>query len=164
MIAGFTLIELLVGVGIVGILMFVAVPSFNTLLYNYRVSSAANTQYGFLQQARSESIKRNIDVYVSFATGDSWCLGLNTSSACDCTIPASCNLGTTSATSPAQVTVSLSGYSGNSFFYEGTHGMASASGTVTLTRYGSSELITLGVGRMGSVSMCSTGIGGYPAC
>ena len=162
--AGFTLTEILIGLSVIGILAALSAPSFNTLIQNYRVTSSADYLYEFLQQARSEAIKRNVNIYISFSTGDSWCAGMNTNSACDCTVSGACDLSVIRAEAAQQATLSVSGYTGNTFYYSGAHGMASTAGTMTLTRYGSSELITLAAGRMGSVKMCSTGIGGYTAC
>ena len=56
---GFTLIELMVTVMVLAILMMVAIPSFNSALVNYRLTSISNTFVASAQLARSEAIKRN---------------------------------------------------------------------------------------------------------
>lgn len=161
---GFSLIELMVGLSIFIILTLASIPALRDIVQNQRISSVADNLYFFLQNARSEAVKRNANIYVSFVTGDSWCYGMNIGSACSCSTLNSCTLGTVSASSPGQISLSTSGLSSNSIYFEGTHAAANASGTVTFTLYGQSSLITLTIGRMGSIQMCSTGIGGYSAC
>lgn len=61
---GFTMIELLVTIGIAGILMALAAPSFTTFIQNTRLSSTTQLLISDLNQARSEAIKRNVHVLV----------------------------------------------------------------------------------------------------
>lgn len=56
---GFTLLELLITIAVLGILLGIAVPSFQSSLTNSRLTTAANDLVGALQAARSEAIKRN---------------------------------------------------------------------------------------------------------
>ena len=58
-VRGVTLIELMVSIGILGILVAVAIPSFTSIMINYRLTSIANTFVASAQLARSEAIKRN---------------------------------------------------------------------------------------------------------
>lgn len=161
---GLSLIELITAISIIAILSVVAIPLFTSLINNYRLSATANQLYYHLELARTEAQKRNARVYVSFSTGDTWCYGINPVSACNCTIPNNCSLATASYGKAEQISLSTSGVS-SSFYFEGTHGAASTSGTATFTQYGqSSPLITLSIGRLGNITMCSTGIGGYTAC
>lgn len=161
---GITLVELVVMLIVVVILTLVAIPSFKSIIQKYRISATAEKLYYALQYARSEAVKNNTNVYVSFTTGDSWCYGINSGSACDCTTASNCNLGTAKAESPQQISLSASGYGSNNVYFEGTHGAANASGSITLTLYGQSSLITISIGRLGNPQMCSTGISGYTAC
>ena len=73
---GFTIIELLTTIVILGILMTIAIPSFNDLIVSTRVKGAASDIYAALTFARSEAIKRNINVTVGPLTaGGQWVNG-----------------------------------------------------------------------------------------
>lgn len=161
---GLTLIELLVTLAMVTIMALIAIPSFRSLIEYYRITTAADNLYATLQYARTESIKRNTNIYVSFTTGDTWCYGVNTGSTCNCATAGSCNLGATSAPAAQLLTLSATGLSSNSIFFDNTHGGASNATTITFTLYGQSSLITTSLSRLGNISTCSTGISGYTAC
>jgi len=162
---GISLLELMVVFAIISILALAAIPLFNSFIANYRVSAAADNLYYYLQYARSEAVKRNANVYVSFTSGDTWCYGINVGSSCNCATPNNCSLAAVSYTTAGQTTLSTNGLSSNSIYFEGSHAAASASGSVTFTRYGNSTpLVTVLIGRLGGLQMCSTGMGGYTAC
>jgi len=162
---GINLIEMLIALLIIGILATAAIPLFTSFIQNYRISASANNLQAALQYARTEAIKRNTHVYVSFSTGDTWCYGMNPGSACDCNVPSGCSLGTGQYGAAQKISLSVSGMTGNAFYFEGTHGAASASSSATFTLYGNSApLITLSINRLGNVQLCSTGISGYTAC
>lgn len=68
--SGFTLIELLVVLTIVGILVAMALPSFNTLLMRRSVQSAAVALVTDIRYARSEALRRSGKVSIcSLAAG-----------------------------------------------------------------------------------------------
>lgn len=163
--SGLTVLELLVVLGITGILAIVSIPLFTSWIQKYRLTSAAENVYQTLQYARTEAIKRNTNIYVSFHTGDTWCYGVNSGSSCDCTVVSNCNMGTTSYLAAEQMDLTTSGLSGTYVYFEGTHAAASASGTITFTTHGlSTPLITIQVSRLGNLQFCTTGIDGYTAC
>ncbi len=64
-IQGFTMIELVMTIAIASILMSIAIPSFNSTLTRSRLTSYANDLVGALNLARSEAIRRGIQVTVS---------------------------------------------------------------------------------------------------
>lgn len=61
---GFTLVELIATIAIVGILFGVAIPSFITTITNNRLTSNANQLVTALNVARSEAIKRGVQITV----------------------------------------------------------------------------------------------------
>jgi type IV fimbrial biogenesis protein FimT len=73
---GFTIIELMTTLVILGILIAVAIPSFNDLVVGTRIKGAASDIYASLTLARSEAIKRNTNVTVGPVTsGGLWANG-----------------------------------------------------------------------------------------
>jgi len=73
----FTLIELMIGVSILGLLLAIAVPSFNNVIRTNRVAGQANNVVSALVTARSEAVKRGIPVSV--------CAADNSGAACSST-------------------------------------------------------------------------------
>ncbi|AIW13349.1 GspH/FimT family pseudopilin [Vibrio tubiashii] len=63
---GFTLLELLITMLVLAVILSVAVPSFHNLHLNSQMLRAANELNGFLNQARSEAIWRNRDLWAHF--------------------------------------------------------------------------------------------------
>lgn len=96
---GFTLVELMVTVSIVGILAFLAAPSFSSFVTKGRADSVTQQLFSDLNAARMESIKRNRRVLVcpsantttvtTCAAGSSWnngwilCIDGNIDGVCD---------------------------------------------------------------------------------
>ena len=67
--AGFTLIELVVTIAIVGILATIAMPSFNSTITSNRLTSYANDLIGAINLARSEAVKRGVQVTILSNSG-----------------------------------------------------------------------------------------------
>ncbi|MGO9993213.1 MAG: GspH/FimT family pseudopilin [Steroidobacteraceae bacterium] len=72
-IRGFTLFEMVVVMGIVGILMAIAIPSYQYVTNSNRISAEVNGLLGDLQFARSEAIKEGQPVSVCVSTNGTSC-------------------------------------------------------------------------------------------
>lgn len=73
--AGFSLVELMVTLTIAAILLGTAVPGFQSLIHNQRLSAAVNAFVGALHLTRSEAIRRGIRVDLAPADGIDWAQG-----------------------------------------------------------------------------------------
>lgn len=69
---GFTVIELLITIAIVAILAALVAPSFNVMLANAQIKTAAQAMFDGLQLARVEAIRRNERVIFTTGTQSSW--------------------------------------------------------------------------------------------
>ena len=69
---GFTLIELVMTMAIAGILISIAIPSFNSTLTSSRLTNYANDLVGALNLARSEAVRRGVSVTVRKLDSDSY--------------------------------------------------------------------------------------------
>ena len=67
---GFTLIELLVVVAIISITLAIGFPSFQSIITNSRLTTAANSMVSALQFARSEALKQHKAVVIRKKTTD----------------------------------------------------------------------------------------------
>lgn len=72
--SGVTLLELMIGIGIVGILSAIAVPSFREYTRNTRVTAAQNDLVTAITLARSEALRRSTNVSVCPSTDGATCV------------------------------------------------------------------------------------------
>ena len=70
---GFTLVELMVTLLVLAILLGVAVPSFRDAALSSRLTAYANDLVASAQIARSEAIKRNVDITLCASAGGLAC-------------------------------------------------------------------------------------------
>lgn len=68
---GFTLIELLMTLVVLGILMSMAIPAFNTMVQGNRTLAVTNELDTAIQLARSEALKRRKNVIICRKSADS---------------------------------------------------------------------------------------------
>jgi type IV fimbrial biogenesis protein FimT len=73
--AGFTLIELMIAVTVMAILIGIAAPSFTAWVTTVRVTGQANDLFSDLLLARSEAVKRDVQVTVCASKGGTDCDG-----------------------------------------------------------------------------------------
>lgn len=66
---GFSFVELMVTVAVLSIVLGIAVPSFNTLVQQHRVTSQTNDLLAVLTATRSEAIKNNRNIALCAAGG-----------------------------------------------------------------------------------------------
>lgn len=72
---GFTLVELMIAIGIVAILAALAMPSFQNMIINNRITAQANTMVGSINVARSEAVKRGHGVSLCASSDGATCSG-----------------------------------------------------------------------------------------
>ena len=75
---GFSVTELIATVLIAGVLAAAAIPSFTNAIKNNRISTASNLLWQDMALARSEAVKRGIDVTIAAVPGagaNSWTAG-----------------------------------------------------------------------------------------
>lgn len=73
--SGFTLIELMVTISVLAILLGVGVPSFQATIQGNRISTSANDLVAALQFARSEAVRRGVNVTVCSSNDQATCSG-----------------------------------------------------------------------------------------
>lgn len=173
-----TLIEVLIVVVIVGIIASLAAPSFTGGVGTARVTGAAEALYAHLQLARSEAVKRNTPITVSFNAA-AWCAGMIAgTAACDCTETVTsesdyCGLDM-GGTMTAQlvtgnafqgVTMAANPFTNGNTTIDNVRGTAN-NGSVCLTS-SDGKVLRVSMSILGRVSICESGgtsYTTYPAC
>jgi type IV fimbrial biogenesis protein FimT len=70
--SGFTLIEMAIALLLMGVLLTLALPSFNTWMANAQIKSGAAALLSGLQLARAEAVRRNSMVEFVLGTNTGW--------------------------------------------------------------------------------------------
>ncbi len=184
---GFTLVEMAIAIAIVAIVLTLALPNFRAIVEHERLRDAAQSVQSDLMYARSEAIRRNIDVYAVFITdgGTAWCYGLADRLNCDCRIadtgnPNACTLPSPDGSRLLKVVASgdfrdvrmTSAVFGGTYSFVGFNAFRGAttqgtgtpiSGSVELRSPGDS-IVRIQVNVVGRASPCSVNLTGYRPC
>lgn len=184
---GFTLVELAITIAIIAIVLYLALPNFLLIVEHERLRDAAQTLHSDLMHARSEAIRRGVDVYAVFITdGDTtWCYGVSERLNCDCRIADVANPNVCTLSNPdgsRQIKTVASGdfrdvrmtsavFSGtysfvgfNAFRGATTQGTGTpVSGSVEL-RSPHDSIVRIQVNSVGRASPCSVNLTGYRPC
>lgn len=160
---GFTLVELTVTMAVVAVLATLAVPSFSSMMTRGRLKNAAEQVRADFNYARTEAMKRNRTVYISFknSADGGWCYGVSQDAACDCTAATnSCYLDADAGGAGITRIVRSTQYQGISL-------SASGSGTQTFNPVRPTLLganVTLSDSRGESVKVLSLSLGRVRIC
>jgi len=167
---GFTLIEIMVYTAILAILAGVAVPIYSSTTSKTKFASESEKIIHYLTYARSEAVKNNSDITLSFSTGSNWCLGLSDSGACDCTTANSCQINSiekivrSAGNTNFNLAVDNSLKSAN---FDPLRGMlektnAPSSGKISLS--GASLSAEISINILGRADICSSSLSTYKDC
>lgn len=73
--SGFTIIELMVAITVLAVLLGIGVPSFQATIQGNRISTTTNDLVAALQYARSEAIRRGVNVTLCSSGDQATCSG-----------------------------------------------------------------------------------------
>lgn len=161
--SGLTLIEVLIGIALLAVVLALVAPSIRDLIAAQRVRSVNAELVTDLQYARSEAVRRSIDVLVYFRTGTaSTCYTISAASeVCNCLLgpgracsnPAR-EIKTVSVSRRIGIEVSASAPSITYNFSDGRPSISNLEVTVNSPERGALKTVTNAAGRP---SVCSPG-------
>lgn len=166
-INGFTLLEMMVSIAVMAIIATTVIPSFNDMKEKHKIRGAAESISSDLQLARSEAIKTNQNISLSFSGfgATNWCYGINDTSGCNCGVGNACQVdGATVrvASSNEFSNINLTtNFTSQTVTFDPDRGTTN-SGTTTLSANGKSVKII--VSAIGRISLCSSDYSFYPDC
>lgn len=148
---GFTLIELMVTISIAAILLAIGVPSFQAIIENNRLATQSNELITAVNLARSEAIKRGVDISITPNTSNyvnGWCVHTG----------GGCNAGTELRQFPALRGMALAVDTGNAtvLTFNG-RGQKTAPGSTVTIDLQPTTCATGETGRARSIEIVNTG-------
>lgn len=164
--AGVTIIELMVVVVVIGILLALAAPSFNTFFAKKRVEGVAQEFGTDLQYTRSESVSRNAPVRLTVVSATCYVISTVAVTTCPTAVSATIlKFVDLPTTRPARLTAAALPASVE---FDPVRGMPSsgAATSFTVNNTLTAAELTLTVNVAGRVQVCSGSgsIAGYTAC
>lgn len=164
---GFTLIELMVTVSIMAIIALIAAPALQDFVDKTRLKGATDRIYADMQFARSEAVKRNSSVSISFSTGSNWCYGINAGGSCDCNTANACSIKTVSHSEFNGIALNSATFTSNSTTFNPVLGTLSSAGLARL-QSSAGKQACVHMSLIGQIGLCSpagtANLGGYPTC
>ncbi len=151
-IRAFSLIELMVTIAVLAIIVTIAMPSFSEMIERQRLKNAVETFQSDLLFAKSEALKRMVDVTVSNISN---CL-VSTINQGSETIAQTCVASFPGATLSS---------TGLPLIIDKTNGTSKTRNIAEITLTSSNYSAKITFGKLGSINICTeSGLGGYPGC
>ena len=165
---GFSLIEMLIAIAVVAIILAIGLPSFKAMFDGNKLKGGSDALYFMLSLTKTESIKRNKNVYLKITAGADWCVGVNENDAtCDCTLSpnstaSSCNITAISSDKYEGLTL-ISTYTGPKF--DQVRGAFDEPGGLFTLQSESNTSVQIRINMLGAVKMCGVnGVLGLYGC
>lgn len=161
---GFTLIEMLIAIAVVAIILAIGLPSFKAMFDGNKLKGGADALYFMLSLTKTESIKRNENIYLKVTTGSNWCVGVNELNAtCDCSVtPSTCNVASINSSHYGGLTLSSTYVAP---FFDKVRGAFNESDKLFTLQSDSNSSVQLRINILGTVKMCGVnGVLGLYAC
>ncbi|PKF61905.1 hypothetical protein CW745_07895 [Psychromonas sp. psych-6C06] len=152
-IKGFSLIEMLVAIFVVAIILTIGMPSFKAMLDGNRLKGGSDALYFMLSLTKTESIKRNKNVFLKITSGTNWCIGVNEEDAnCDCnTSPFTCDVAVINASQYEGLTLSSTYVSP---FFDRVRGGFNEPDKLFTLESDSNTSVQIRINLLGAVRMC----------
>jgi len=155
---------MLIAIAVVAIILAIGLPSFKAMFDGNKLKGGSDALYFMLSLSKTESIKRNANIYLSIEENDTWCVGVTTDVAadCDCNVKGACNVAAVSSMDYEGVTLSSS-YTSPTF--EQVRGAFNESDKSFTLQSDSNTAVQIRINMLGAVKMCGVnGVLGLYEC
>lgn len=165
---GFSLIEMLIAIAVVAIIIAIGLPSFKAMFDANKLKGGSDALYFMLSLAKTESIKRNANIYLTVKSGDNWCVGITTDVglACDCNTKGSCDVASVSTQDFTSLTLtSAIPTSASPATFDSVRGAFTPADKLFTLESESNSSVQLSINMLGTVKMCGVnGVLGLYEC